>query len=167
LHEPNKMKPFHLSKNFGESVSNWVYWYKEPDSKIQLKYNKQNQLIGISLLDRKGCDLKSRFQIQNEHRKKGRLLMKTFLKRILIFFISVLSAGWIIPFYFSIKFILDWSRLELYPIVYGTKNIGSSFPFLSVSGDMLLIACIWLAIVILIWTIVLSKYILFSKKKNQ
>ncbi|MCX6580333.1 MAG: hypothetical protein NT166_09115 [Candidatus Aminicenantes bacterium] len=43
----------HLSEGFSDSVTNHIYWYKEPDPKIKLKYNCQ-ELIAISLLDPKG-----------------------------------------------------------------------------------------------------------------
>lgn len=48
----------HLSKNFSESITNWIFWYMEPDPEIQAKY-KDQKLIAISLLDRKG----ERFEI--------------------------------------------------------------------------------------------------------
>lgn len=43
----------HLSEGFSESVTNHIYWYKEPNPKIKFKYNCQ-ELIAISLLDSKG-----------------------------------------------------------------------------------------------------------------
>lgn len=44
--------PNHLSPNFGESVTNWVYWYA---SKDELKFNYyRGKLDGISLNDPKG-----------------------------------------------------------------------------------------------------------------
>lgn len=51
----------HLSKGFSETVTNHIYWYKEPNPKVKLKYNCQ-ELIAISLLDPKG----KRFMISLE-----------------------------------------------------------------------------------------------------
>jgi hypothetical protein len=53
-----KEKLNHLSRNFCESVSNFVSWYKEPDPQILLKYEGK-ELVAISLLDPVG----ERFEI--------------------------------------------------------------------------------------------------------
>lgn len=53
-----KEAPNYLSKNFSESVTNWIFWY-EADPKIELRYNDKIQLIGVSLLDPRG----ERFEI--------------------------------------------------------------------------------------------------------
>ncbi len=50
----SKIVDSHLSKNFSESVTNWIYWYNEKDPKIELRYNNAGQLSGVSLLDPKG-----------------------------------------------------------------------------------------------------------------
>ncbi len=55
----SKIVDSHLSKNFSESVTNWVFWYNEENPKIELRYNEKVQLIGVSLLDPKG----ERFEI--------------------------------------------------------------------------------------------------------
>lgn len=60
-----KEAPNYLSKNFGESVTNYVTWYKEEDPKIELRFNNTGQLIGVSLLDPKG----ERFEIPIEASK--------------------------------------------------------------------------------------------------
>lgn len=57
-----KEAPNYLSKNFGESVTNYVTWYSEVDPKIELRYNNSRQLIGVSLLDPRG----ERFEIPIE-----------------------------------------------------------------------------------------------------
>jgi len=49
----------HLSKNFSESVTNFIDWYKEPDPEIQLKYENE-KLAAVSLLDPAG----ERFEIK-------------------------------------------------------------------------------------------------------
>jgi len=49
----------HLSKNFSESVTNFIDWYKEPDPEIQLKYENE-KLTVVSLLDPAG----ERFEIK-------------------------------------------------------------------------------------------------------
>jgi hypothetical protein len=60
-----KEAPNYLSKNFGESVTNYVTWYKDEDPKIELRYNNEGQLIGVSLLDPKS----QRFEIPIEVNK--------------------------------------------------------------------------------------------------
>lgn len=54
----------HLSKNFYESVSNWIFWYKDPEPKIKLKY-KDKKLHSISFLDPVG----ERFEITINEQK--------------------------------------------------------------------------------------------------
>ena len=49
----------HLSKNFSESVTNFIDWYKEPNPEIQLKY-ENGTISAISLLDPAG----ERFEIE-------------------------------------------------------------------------------------------------------
>ncbi len=61
-----KETPSHLSENISESITNWVFWYHEPDPEIELKYSKCHQLIAISLLDPKG----ERFEIPIHTPKK-------------------------------------------------------------------------------------------------
>ncbi|MDQ1349802.1 MAG: hypothetical protein QG657_103 [Acidobacteriota bacterium] len=58
----SKITLSHLSKNFSDSISNWVFWYNAKDPKIELNYNNKGQLIGVSLLDPKG----ERFEIPIE-----------------------------------------------------------------------------------------------------
>lgn len=53
-----KRRLSHLSKNIGESVTNFVFWFMEKDPEIKLKC-KGEKLIAISLLDREG----ERFEI--------------------------------------------------------------------------------------------------------
>lgn len=48
-----KNQDSHLSKNFSDSVSNWIFWFKESDPDIKLKY-KDKKLFAISLLDPSG-----------------------------------------------------------------------------------------------------------------
>jgi hypothetical protein len=45
--------PNHLSKNFSQSTSNWIYWYKENNPKITFEYENEN-LKYVSILDPKG-----------------------------------------------------------------------------------------------------------------
>lgn len=61
----SKIVDSHLSKNFSESVTNWIYWYKEEDPKIELRYNNMGELVGVSLFDPKG----KRFEIPIEVNK--------------------------------------------------------------------------------------------------
>jgi len=50
--------PNHLSGNFSESVTNWVFWFYEDDPEIRFEYDKTG-LYAISLLDPE----KKRFKI--------------------------------------------------------------------------------------------------------
>jgi hypothetical protein len=54
-----RLKDSHLSKNFIESITNWIKWYYKPDPQIQVRYDNLNQPIAISLLDPK----QERFEI--------------------------------------------------------------------------------------------------------
>jgi len=42
----------HLSKNFSESVTNWVFWYYDESPNLTFEY-ENDRLISISLLDPK------------------------------------------------------------------------------------------------------------------
>jgi hypothetical protein len=48
-----KEAPHHLLGDFGESVTNYIFWYQEPDPEIQFDYNGKN-LRSISLMDFSG-----------------------------------------------------------------------------------------------------------------
>lgn len=65
----NKITASHLSKNFSDSISNWVFWYNGNDPKIELNYNNMRQLIGISLLDPKGERFEIPIQIDKSDKK--------------------------------------------------------------------------------------------------
>lgn len=65
----SKIMPSHLSKNFSESVTNWIYWYNEEDPKIQLKYNNEVQLSGVSLLDPKSYRFEISIKLNNSEGK--------------------------------------------------------------------------------------------------
>jgi hypothetical protein len=43
----------HLSDNFNESVTNWIFWFNDKNQDIRFE-NKDNQFYSISLLDYKG-----------------------------------------------------------------------------------------------------------------
>lgn len=47
----------HLSDNFSESVTNWIFWYNEKTQDIRFEV-KDSQLVSISLLDYKGQRIK-------------------------------------------------------------------------------------------------------------
>ena len=54
----NFLEPSHFSRNFSESESNFIDWYKTPDPEIRLSYEK-GKVSAISLLDPAG----ERFEI--------------------------------------------------------------------------------------------------------
>lgn len=63
-------------------------------------------------------------------------------------FALILNLGWLLPFYLSMSSLIDWCRLEVSPVVYETDRGANSFPFLSFSRQMLIVACTWIAIAI-------------------
>jgi len=57
---------------------------------------------------------------------------------------------WLIPLCLSVRFYLDFQRLELWPTVAG-RPVLNSFPCLSASSTLFTLACVWLGVVILYW----------------
>lgn len=49
------------SKNFSQSVSNWVYWYNEDEPGLEFRY-EEGKIVALSMLDPKG----TRFEIPIE-----------------------------------------------------------------------------------------------------
>ena len=63
-----------------------------------------------------------------------------------------LNAGWIVPFYLCAYTVLQWFQLEASPLIQGVEHRHNSFPFLGFAQQMLMIACIWLGMAIVIYT---------------
>lgn len=78
--------------------------------------------------------------------------MKQTLSALKYLFFIVLSAGWILPLFLSLRSILSWGRAEVGPRLAGESPI-NSFPFLQFSSDMLGISLGWLALAIAVWTV--------------
>ncbi len=68
-------------------------------------------------------------------------------------FSIVLNAGWIVPLYLSVNAIIQWCRLEASPVIYGTEGTVNSFPFLQFAQETLVVACIWLAVAVIVNTL--------------
>ena len=78
----------------------------------------------------------------------GQLALSVMLHILKTAFALILNLGWVLPFYLSMSSLIDWCRLEASPVVYGTDRGVHSFPFLSSSRQMLIVACIWIAVAI-------------------
>jgi len=64
-----------------------------------------------------------------------------------------LNTGWVIPLFLSVSSILDWCRLEVSPLLYGTQISKNSFPFLEFPKQMLFLSCVWVAVAMAINTL--------------
>ena len=78
----------------------------------------------------------------------GQLALFLMLHILKTAFALMLNLGWVLPFYLSMSSLIDWCRLEASPVVYGTDRGGHSFPFLSFSRQMLIVAFIWIVVAI-------------------
>lgn len=96
--------------------------------------------------------------------------MRSILKKTLFLFIVIFSIGWIIPLYLSINAIIRWNELGVVPFIFNPDhrviNL-STFPFMAFSKFMLIVACIWLAAVIILWIALKGRHFLFLKKQPQ
>lgn len=63
------------------------------------------------------------------------------------------SAGWAVPLYISIHFFWRWRQFAS-PFGYAQQPQLNSFPYLDAAQMHWQVACIWLGIVLLFWTIV-------------
>jgi hypothetical protein len=93
-------KPSHYSNNFHSSVTNWIFWYKEPDPKIELIF-KDQKLRAISLLDPEG----ERFQIPITQNRIKTTVPDIWTSERIIHFDDE-STDLILPILFIIGFIL-------------------------------------------------------------
>jgi hypothetical protein len=48
----------HLSANISQTVTNWVYWYRESDPGIALDRDERGVAIGLTVLDRVGVPIR-------------------------------------------------------------------------------------------------------------
>ncbi|MES2706802.1 MAG: hypothetical protein V4726_09395 [Verrucomicrobiota bacterium] len=76
------------------------------------------------------------------------------MRRVLI---SLLSAGWLIPFWFSGATALSFLRLEIMPRLKGHEPV-NSFPFEDFIQKTFSAACVWLGAAILFWAWRLSGF---------
>jgi len=81
--------------------------------------------------------------------------------------VGLVSAGWVVPLFWSIRFAVRWCQLEASPVVYGTERTVNSFPFLTASRDMAEIACIWAGVVSFAWSIFFVWRFMLVREKRQ
>jgi len=63
----------------------------------------------------------------------------------------IVSVGWLLPAYFSIRWFFDYERLSILPKLYKYPEGVSSFPYFAESVRMFLIAFVWLALAVGTW----------------
>lgn len=71
-------------------------------------------------------------------------------------FVAIFSSGWVLPGYLGLSAYLSFIQSQ-------TASQINSFPFLNFSKQMFGLAVAWLALVIMIWTVVFVSYL----KKNR
>lgn len=64
--------------------------------------------------------------------------------------VALMSAGWLVPMWLGVKFVLDFVYLEAWPLWAGESPL-NSFPFIGAAGDCFLLAFVWLGLVIFGW----------------
>ena len=70
--------------------------------------------------------------------------------RIAQIFVSLASAGWLVPLWFGVRSCLSFVQGDLWPVVNGGHQ-QNSFPLLSFAGTCFEIAFAWLGVVIVFW----------------
>ena len=70
--------------------------------------------------------------------------------RALAVFISLLSAGWVIPLWLAVDTYLDYWQSVGLPLSLGMRPV-SSFPYLEFAANSFGIAMLWLGIVVASW----------------
>lgn len=78
------------------------------------------------------------------------------MTRLKVYILAVLSAGWLIPLWASVGAFLNYVDLTVRPEIVGT-GFKTSFPFLQASRFFFAVAAIWLACVIVAWSVFLIK----------
>jgi len=82
------------------------------------------------------------------------------MSRIKVIALALISISWLLPLYLAWSSYLDFITLELYPRLQGKASLVNSFPFLAFSEKMAMLSCIWLAVTILIWSVLGAKKLL-------
>jgi hypothetical protein len=65
---------------------------------------------------------------------------------------ALLSAGWLVPLYFSATNFVAYVETELKPLIVG-RPVTHSFPILMVWQFWFTLAVLWLAVVIICWSL--------------
>ena len=82
---------------------------------------------------------------------------------LLLILLVAFSSGWVLPLFLSVKFLLDWCRLEASPMIYEHAREMNAFPFLTTSERLWCLTSVWLAIVAVFWSAVAAQRWLFPK----
>jgi hypothetical protein len=67
--------------------------------------------------------------------------------------VALFSTAWLVPLWIAVKCYLGYMEAEVWPRIVGTPHIVNSFPYLSTGATALNVAFVWLAVVILFWTL--------------
>lgn len=69
------------------------------------------------------------------------------------------SVGWVVPLFFVMWFMLDCSRLEAAPSVYGHERVESSFPFVAAAAWIVNAGAPWAAGAVAVWLVLGLRYV--------
>jgi hypothetical protein len=81
------------------------------------------------------------------------------MEKLKVVGLAIFSGGWLVPLYLAYNFYVIYLENELHMRLEQQAPL-TSFPFLRLSRQALLVACAWLMIVILIWSILFGRKLL-------
>ena len=70
-----------------------------------------------------------------------------------ISFVAILSGGWVVPFFLSVRFLAQWNELVAQAGSVDVALAANSFPFTAASKDMAAAASLWVFAAITGWIV--------------
>jgi len=86
---------------------------------------------------------------------KGQTNLVTFIKSLALI---LLSVGWLAPLYLAGSFYFGWLNVEIEARLYHKYQF-ESFPYLHFTAEMFGYAILWLAVAIVVWTILILNHL--------
>ena len=75
------------------------------------------------------------------------------LRILKIGFVAILSGGWVVPFFLSVRFLARWNELVAQAGSVDAALAANSFPFTAASKDMAAAASLWAFAAITGWVV--------------
>jgi hypothetical protein len=86
-------------------------------------------------------------------------------KKIISIIVWIISLGWLFPMGLSSYCFWIWIKTEAVPVVYGKQPQMNSFPHIFCAEKLFLIGGLWLSVLVIFWSGLLSFKHLFKKSR--